>query len=1019
MSRTKIIVSALLLLIGLSNAGRESVADDWGTFRGGSDRTGKTAESLPPPPMDSPPTPQTLVPAWVTPYETGAAVVASPAVNDGNIYVGTYDGTLHCIDALTGNGEWQFPTDGPITTTPTCAGGVVYFTSWDGFLYAVWTEGFDAQGQPRAGEMRWRTFHSGIGGSSPLVVGDTLYVGVGSPSVEIRSYNVATGAQIDSAVTRQPVTSSPAIAGTTVVCGSNDGAMRSFSADLQELHRVDTLGSFGYSGAVVTPFGVVFAPGEEDHSVHVWNPETGAEIAAPYSTGSVAVTQGSNAVTGNGTSWTAAALAGCAFTVAGDPTTYRVASVTSPTSLLLASNYTGVTNPDTAYQIQYLLPYPSNYRPVPAAPGSPAVSGNMIFVQHRLVAGSHLFVLTAVEWNGTQLLHQWRYSVLYAGATVEPTGMCPSPAVSGDYLYTAIANKAMVFQISAPVGPPAGDPPLPAPQIVAEFTTPNLPDGKPDNFHTSPALTNGRVMLATFSGKVYCFRSDNSAPPTPAPLAPVGGVNLDNNNQTITWESVVDPDGQAVTYDIQMLIGSDANLEEHNAPVNSCATNSYSVFVPNDSHVFYRVRARDTMSAASQWSIVEHFWVNQAPPAPAPPTDFHAYPGDQRIFMTWVASPSWTTTGYRVYYRLSVQAPDWPENQSWSFPVAPWAPGQMIEREGFPLQNYVSYDLMLFAVDGNGTLSTGVYKGGVTPAPLVTIGQTSYPTIQAALDAAQPGDTVVLGTHVFDITEPLEVPNGVNVRGQGPQLTTLRGTGNVAAVLRILTGNGTANVWNLGITGSDPVTEGGAQCGIQIEVQEGCTGHVRIHNVLVYGINGHGVDVVRLGPDDPVNPPHIDLLTIVHNHGNGINVSYNGAVRVRNSIIVRNDGWGIFDSNPNPQTVDADYNDVFNNDAGAYSNNVTVGPNGISEDPLFVDEPGNDFRPEQGSPTIDKGDPATEFAAEPNPNGGRVDMGAFGNTEWATQSFVFASVSSGGGGGGGGGGVCFVTTAVEECEPDR
>jgi outer membrane protein assembly factor BamB len=970
--------------------------------------------------MDSPPTPQALVPAWPAPFQANAAVTASPVVHDGKIYFGTYSGTLHCVDLATGSSDWSFAADGQITTPPTCAGSVVYFTSWDGFLYSIWTDGFTASGDPRAGQLRWKTYHAGIGGSSPLVVDNTVYVGVGSPSCEIRSYNVATGQQIDSALTRQPVQSSPTLAGAIIACGSNDGYMRSFSTSLEILHQRSTAGSFGYSSGIATPFGVVFTPGEEDHSLQIWDPETGQDVAVPYSTGTVSVTQGSNVVSGSGTNWNGLALAGGAFMVQGISAVYRVASVTSPTTLTLASNYAGVTNPAANYSIQYLLPYASGWRPVPTHPGSPAVSGNVIVVQQRHMSGStNRFYVVAVDWDGTQLFNRWRYQVDFAAAVpVEPTAMCPSPAVSGNYVYAAFANQVNVFLISNPVEPPAGDPPLPAPQRVATFTTPNLPTGSVDTIHSSPAISNGRIVMVTYSGRVYCFMSDNSPPPTPNLIAPVGGVNVENNNPTITWQAVLDPDMNGVSYQIQVLSGS-PNLDQYSAPIYDSATTSYTIAAPNNSHIYYRVRALDTLGAASAWSDVEHFWVFESPPAPAPPTDFHAYPGDQRIFMSWTASPSWTTVGYKVYYRFSTEAPNWPESQSWWFLVAPWVAGQMIERTGMPLQNYVSYDLMLFAQDGSGALSTGVYKAGVIPAPLITIGVTSYPTIQAALDAAEPGDTIVLGAGTFDTAAPLPIPDGVSLRGQGPDLTILRGTNNIATVLYLQPHDNNSTISMLGICGTDPATEGGAQCGITIEVSETGHAHVRVHNVIVFDINGNGIDVVRLGPDEPENPPHFDLLTILHNQGNGINVSYNGTVRVRNSIIARNGQWGIFDSNANPQTVDADYNDVFDNSSGDYSENIAVGENGISDDPQFVNEGEGDFRVEQGSPTIDKGDPETPFANEPQPNGGRVNMGAFGNTEWATQSFVYATVSSGsGGGGGGGGGICFIRGTFAAAKTD-
>src|SRR5206468_968151 len=40
------------------------------------------------------------------------------------------------------------------------------------------------------------------------------------------------------------------------------------------------------------------------------------------------------------------------------------------------------------------------------------------------------------------------------------------------------------------------------------------------------------------------------------------------------------------------------------------------------------------------------------------------------------------------------------------------------------------------------------------------------------------------------------------------------------------------------------------------------------------------------------------------------------------------------------------------------------------------------------SPAIDRGDPATSFASEPAPNGGFVDLGAYGNTAQASRSLI-------------------------------
>ena len=38
------------------------------------------------------------------------------------------------------------------------------------------------------------------------------------------------------------------------------------------------------------------------------------------------------------------------------------------------------------------------------------------------------------------------------------------------------------------------------------------------------------------------------------------------------------------------------------------------------------------------------------------------------------------------------------------------------------------------------------------------------------------------------------------------------------------------------------------------------------------------------------------------------------------------------------------------------------------------------------SPCIDAGDPKSEYKSEPQPNGGRINLGAYGNTEKASES---------------------------------
>jgi len=56
------------------------------------------------------------------------------------------------------------------------------------------------------------------------------------------------------------------------------------------------------------------------------------------------------------------------------------------------------------------------------------------------------------------------------------------------------------------------------------------------------------------------------------------------------------------------------------------------------------------------------------------------------------------------------------------------------------------------------------------------------------------------------------------------------------------------------------------------------------------------------------------------------------------------------------------------------------GEGNIADFPHFVDPEAGDYHLRSWSPCADAGDPASDFSREPQPNGGRVNMGAYGNT---------------------------------------
>ncbi len=70
-------------------------------------------------------------------FHTRGRVIASPAVVNGGVYVGSTDGNFYAIDAGSGLLKWKFETNAWEVSSPAVVGGVVYFLSYDGHPYAL------------------------------------------------------------------------------------------------------------------------------------------------------------------------------------------------------------------------------------------------------------------------------------------------------------------------------------------------------------------------------------------------------------------------------------------------------------------------------------------------------------------------------------------------------------------------------------------------------------------------------------------------------------------------------------------------------------------------------------------------------------------------------------------------------------------------------------------------------------------------------------------------------------------
>jgi len=152
--------------------------------------------------------PSNLTLAWK--FTTNGAVISSPSVTDGIVYVGSQDKNIYAIGAWSGNLIWNFTTQGAIESSPAVANGKVYTGGDDGYVYCL-----DAY----TGAFIWKTFVNGdlpytygslVLKSSPAVSGDRVYIG--SLDGSLYALNVNDGNIDWKFETSGPILCSPAVA---------------------------------------------------------------------------------------------------------------------------------------------------------------------------------------------------------------------------------------------------------------------------------------------------------------------------------------------------------------------------------------------------------------------------------------------------------------------------------------------------------------------------------------------------------------------------------------------------------------------------------------------------------------------------------------------------------------------------------------------------------------------------------------------------------------------------------------
>ncbi len=280
--------------------------------------------------------------------------------------------------------------------------------------------------------------------SSATVSGDMLYFG--SESGQVYALNISSGEEVWNYTTTSDIWATPLIIGNRTFVGSNDHIFYAF-----DRFSGEQAWTFQANGSIVSSaksHDNVLVFGSYDGNVYFVNATIGLQTMPPFKT--------------NGEIWDSPAIVeGTAIIGSNDGNVYRIH----------IGNGTKLWN--------FTLP-PSSNGTVKFS--SPAVYGNKVFI------GSNDYNVYALDLATGNL--KWRFQAanfVYA-----------SPAVHDDVLFVHAADG---YLYALPVDDPNSDGTIDATEVIWRFLS---NDGGGGEGGSSPAVADGKVLIGTRWGYVYC-----------------------------------------------------------------------------------------------------------------------------------------------------------------------------------------------------------------------------------------------------------------------------------------------------------------------------------------------------------------------------------------------------------------------------------------------------------------------------------------------------------------------------------
>ncbi len=175
-------------------------------------------------------------------FNTKSPTGSSPAVSEGIVFIGSGDGYTYALHTLSGQRRLRFKTHYSVSSTPAVKNGKVYFATDNGYLWAMdgsartwlqeheirpywvqlWAMGLPGVPEPpdQSGSLWGIRLARGATASSPLITDDSIYIGSDNKLIAVDIQRREIRWEFETGGT---VRSSPVMAGSAVIVGSEDG----------------------------------------------------------------------------------------------------------------------------------------------------------------------------------------------------------------------------------------------------------------------------------------------------------------------------------------------------------------------------------------------------------------------------------------------------------------------------------------------------------------------------------------------------------------------------------------------------------------------------------------------------------------------------------------------------------------------------------------------------------------------------------------------------------------------------